>query len=80
VTPTAVEEADLVSVVIPARKEEGFTSECLLAVRKQDHRNLQIIVVDGGSPDGTLELVKAQIAVDKRVDCCTTPDRAFPPC
>ncbi len=77
--PTVVvDQADLVSVVIPARNEEGFISDCLMAVRNQKHRNLQIIVVDGGSTDRTVELVQAQIATDERIELLHNPRPGIP--
>lgn len=67
-------EADeLVSVVIPARDEEAFIGTCLDAVRRQYHRNLQIIVVDGGSRDGTASIVRTHMAQDARVELLHNP-------
>ena len=45
----------LVSVVIPARNESGDIERCLEAVAAQDYPadKLQVLVVDGGSTDGT---------------------------
>lgn len=59
---------DLVTVVIPARDEEPDLGACLDAVRSQSHANLQIVVVDGGSVDGTADLVRRHAAVDPRVE------------
>ncbi len=42
-----------VSVVIPARNEEANIGPCLDAVLAQDHPNLQVVVLDDGSTDGT---------------------------
>ena len=40
---------DLVSVVIPALNEERSLSACLDSVLAQTHRQLEVLVVDGGS-------------------------------
>jgi glycosyltransferase involved in cell wall biosynthesis len=64
---------DLVTVVIPARDEEAFLDTCLDAVCAQDYPNLQIIVVDGGSTDGTAAIVADRMATDPRVEVLTNP-------
>ncbi len=78
VTSAALDQDELVSVVIPARNEEDFIVECLAAVRKQEYRNLQIIVVDGGSSDQTIEQIKAQMAEDERVELLHNPRPGIP--
>ncbi|MGI8693433.1 MAG: glycosyltransferase family 2 protein [Geodermatophilaceae bacterium] len=71
-------QGELVSVVIPARNEEAFIGDCLLAVRGQEYQNLQIIVVDGGSADGTVDVVKAQMAEDERIELLHNPRPNIP--
>lgn len=74
-SPAATDQVELVSVVIPARNEEAFIADCLHAMRGQDYRNLQIIVVDGGSTDATVDVVQAQMAQDPRVELLHNPRR-----
>jgi cellulose synthase/poly-beta-1,6-N-acetylglucosamine synthase-like glycosyltransferase len=64
----AIPAEPLVSVVIPARDEQGAIERAVQSVQGQSHRNLQIIVVDGGSQDRTADLVKAIAADDPRVE------------
>jgi glycosyltransferase involved in cell wall biosynthesis len=58
---------ELVSVVIPAHNAAATIGETLDSVRAQTHRQLDIVVVDDGSTDATLDLVHAHAAQDSRV-------------
>ena len=48
----------LVTIVTPVRNGVRFLAETLASVRGQDYRPIEHIVVDGGSTDGTLELIR----------------------
>src|SRR3954447_20944592 len=69
---------DLVSVVVPARNEERALGATLTALRSQDHRNLQIVVVDGGSTDSTVEVIRRHMAEDPRIELVHNPHRTIP--
>ena len=69
---------DLVTVVIPARNEEHFIRGCLASVQAQDYSDLQIIVVDGASEDGTGEIVKKCAETDGRIELVSNADRLIP--
>lgn len=47
-----------VSVVIPNWNGAGFLPTCLDALRNQTHRPFEVIVVDNGSRDGSVELLQ----------------------
>lgn len=49
----------LVSVLIPCHNAERWIGETISSVLEQTHSNLEVIVVDDGSTDGSLERLRA---------------------
>lgn len=60
--------AELVTVLVPARNEEVALGACLDSILAQDYGNLQVVVVDGASTDGTRDIVAAYAHNDPRVE------------
>ncbi len=48
----------LVSVIVPTRNSEQFLGRCLLSIRDQTYRNIEIVVVDNFSIDGTISVAE----------------------
>lgn len=57
----------LVSVVIPIYNVEKYLNRCILSVVNQTYRNLEIILVDDGSPDNCPRLCDEWSAKDDRI-------------
>lgn len=58
---------DLVSVIIPVYKVEPYLRECLDSVVNQTYYNLEIILVDDGSPDGCPKICDEYAENDSRI-------------
>lgn len=56
-----------VSILIPAFNAEKFISDAILSVMKQNYNDWEIVVVDDGSTDKTVEIVKNLISHDNRI-------------
>lgn len=56
-----------VSVIIPVYNVEAYLRQCLDSVIKQTLEEIEIICVDDGSTDNSLEILKEYAAKDKRI-------------
>ena len=48
----------LVSIVLTTYNCEGTLNETLDAIEQQDYPEMEIVIKDGGSSDGTLEIIR----------------------
>ncbi|MBW4636270.1 MAG: glycosyltransferase family 2 protein [Iphinoe sp. HA4291-MV1] len=60
-------ELPLVSVIIPAYNAEAFISRTLQSIISQTYGNIEILVVDDGSRDKTVEIVESFAQKDSRI-------------
>ena len=58
----------MVSVIIPVYNASKFIIECLTSVQQQSYKNLQVIIVNDGSTDSSLELIQHFIKNDSRFE------------
>lgn len=66
-SPAPCPEEPLVSVIIPVYKVEAYLDQCVQSVRNQTYTNLEIWLIDDGSPDRCPELCDQYAAQDPRI-------------
>ena len=60
-------QPSVVSVVVPFYDVEQYFATCLNSLIRQTYRNLEIILVDDGSPDGSLAIARSYRRWDRRI-------------
>jgi chlorobactene glucosyltransferase len=60
-------DGPLVSVIVPARNEEETIATVITSVLASQYRNLELLIVDDRSTDGTAAVVSRQSSVDSRL-------------
>lgn len=62
-----MENAPLLSIIVPVYKVEPFLSKCLDSILEQTFRDFELILVDDGSPDRCGEICEAYAGIDSRI-------------
>ena len=57
----------LISVILPVYNVEAYLPRCLDSIASQTYRNLEIILVDDGSPDSCGVICDCYAARDSRI-------------
>ena len=55
-----------VSVVVPIYRVEAYLEECLASLRAQTFTDLEVVMVDDGSPDGSAAIAERVAGEDGR--------------
>ena len=67
---------ELVSIIVPIYKVEPYLEACIASIVNQTYRNLEIILVDDGSPDRCPEMCDAWAEKDSRIRVIHKENRA----
>lgn len=64
----------MISIIIPIYNSELYLSECIESVLKQSYNNFELLLIDDGSTDHSLEICKHYELLDKRVKVFHIPN------
>ena len=66
-TPSfAVTEGPLVTLVVPMYNVAPYLERCLRSLERQTYRNIEVIIMDDCSTDGSLDIASKMAASDMR--------------
>ena len=63
----------MISIIVPIYNAAHYLNACLDSLLAQTDKELQIILVDDGSTDGSLTIAKGYTVRDARVECFSQP-------
>ena len=58
---------ELISIVIPAYNAAAFISKTLDTILNQTYKNFEVVVINDGSKDNTLDILKEYEKTDSRI-------------
>ena len=56
---TADSTPPLVTVIVTSYNHQEFVAECILSIIRQTYKNIELIVIDDGSPDESQDIIRA---------------------
>lgn len=57
----------LISIIVPVYNTENYLEKCLYSLVNQTYKNIEIIIVDDGSPDNSMNIIQKFVLADNRV-------------
>lgn len=67
----------MVSVILPVFNAERFLPQCLDSILRQTYQEWELIAVDDGSKDRSLEILKSYEKRDDRIHIISKKMKAF---
>ena len=64
---SVIETNVLITVVVPIYKVETYLKKCIESIRRQTYQNLEILLVDDGSPDNCPKICDEYAQIDERI-------------
>lgn len=57
----------LISIITPIYNSEKYLAKCIDSIRKQSHKNIEIILINDGSTDSSIDICKKYKREDNRI-------------
>ncbi|WP_059102768.1 glycosyltransferase family 2 protein [Shouchella shacheensis] len=74
----SVEDGPKVSVIMPAYKAATGIGTAIESILSQTWKNIELLIVDDGSPDNTVDVAKSYAEKDSRIKLLSTPENSGP--
>ncbi len=58
-----------ISIILPVYNTLPYLKQCIESVINQSHRNIELVIIDDDSTDGSWEVIQSYAKVDKRIVC-----------
>lgn len=58
---------DKVSIIIPSYNVKAYIDECLDSIESQTYDNIEVVIIDDGSDDGTLNIINRRAESTRRI-------------
>ena len=68
---------DTISVIVPVYNTAPWLPGCIESIRRQTHKNLEILLIDDGSTDGSGEICENFARRDSRIRCIHQENRGL---
>lgn len=63
-----------ISIAVPSYNYARFLTACLDSIKQQDYKNFEVLIADGGSSDGSLDIIRKFCDEDERFQLVSTVD------
>ena len=63
-----------ISIAVPSYNYAQYLTACLANIQQQDHKDFEVLIADGGSNDGSLEIIEKFCSEDPRFRLVSTSD------
>ena len=64
-----------ISIAVPSYNYGRFLKTCLESIYMQDHSDYEVLIADGGSTDGSIEIIENFCLLDERFKLVSTSDK-----
>ena len=68
---------ELISVIIPVYNSENYLLRCITSIQNQTYSNLQIIIINDGSTDKSIDIIKSMADEDSRIEYVDKPNEGI---